>query len=149
MNYWHIQMHLPEGREGKSEIDSLKMLHEPKPVIGTGEWDDLQCRYFKGEQGGLEPGSIVMVRRGNEPLALVKVVSDYFTDDELEDKYINHLYRNVEILDWNKEGKTSSLFSQGTLKVLYESSDTPSWNYINNWYQKTIKMADIKKMLNF
>lgn len=147
MNYWHLQMHLPEGRDGKTVIDSLEMLREPRPIIGTGEWDDIQCRYFKGEQGGLEIGSIVMVRRGNEPLALVKVVSKFFTSEELEEKYINHLYRYVEILDWNNQGMTSSLFSQGTLKVLYENADTASWNYINEWYQKSIKMADLKKVI--
>ncbi len=147
MDYWHLQMHLPAGRDGKTEVDSLKMLHEPNPVIGTGEWDDIQCRYFKGEDGGLKTGSIVMVRRGNVPLALVKVVSDYFTDEDLEDRYINHLYRYVEILDWNKDGRTSSLFSQGTLKILYKNSNTASWNYINEWYQKIIKMADREKSI--
>src|SRR5689334_12904046 len=145
MDYWHLQMHLPAGRDGKTEIDSRKMLLESKPVIGTGEWDDIQCRYFKGEQGGLEQGSIVMVRKGNEPIALVKVTSDYFTDEELENKYINHLYRYVEVLDWNETGRTSSLFSQGTLKVLYESADTDSWHYINDWYQKAIKMIELKR----
>lgn len=45
--YWHIQMHLPEGKEG-SVIDSSLMLKESKPVIGTGEWDDKQCQDFKG-----------------------------------------------------------------------------------------------------
>jgi len=145
MDYWHIQMHLPQGRDTKTEIDSLKMLQELRPVIGTGEWDDLQCRYFKGEAGGLRTGSIVMVRRGNEPLALVEVTSDYFTDEELEGKYVNHLYRYVKVLDWNKEGITSPLFTQGTLKLLYEISNTPSWNFINNWYQKIIEMEDLKK----
>lgn len=43
--YWHIQMFLPEGRNGDS-IESIKMLKEPQPVIATGEWNDLQCRYF-------------------------------------------------------------------------------------------------------
>lgn len=44
--YWHIQMHLPEGKGG-TQINSTLMLLEPEPVIGTGEWNDGQCRNFK------------------------------------------------------------------------------------------------------
>lgn len=148
MDFWHLQMHLPEGRANLEGIDSSLMLKEPKPVIGTGEWDNIQCRYFKGEQGGLKEGSIVMVRRGNLPLALVKVTSDYFNDEALEEKYINHWYRYVEVLDWNTEGKTSSLFSQGTLNLLYEERNTASWQYINEWYQNVIAMTDQKTCID-
>lgn len=41
--YWHIQMHLPEGKGG-IQIDPTLMLLEVEPVICTGEWDDSQCR---------------------------------------------------------------------------------------------------------
>lgn len=43
--YWHIQMHLPEGKGG-TEIDSSLMLLEAEPIIGTGEWDNFQCKDF-------------------------------------------------------------------------------------------------------
>lgn len=43
--YWHIQMYKPEGKGG-IEIDSMKMLQEPNPVIGTGESDALDCIQF-------------------------------------------------------------------------------------------------------
>ena len=33
--YWHIQMHLPEGKNG-TEIDPILMLLEKAPVIGIG-----------------------------------------------------------------------------------------------------------------
>lgn len=39
-------MHLPEGKGG-TQINSTLMLLEPEPVIGTGEWNDGQCRNFK------------------------------------------------------------------------------------------------------
>lgn len=145
MNYWHLQMHKPEGKKaGGKIIDPIKMLQEPTPIIGTGDWDDLQCRYFKGENNGLAVGSIVMVRDGNKPLALVEVISDCFSDEQLEEKYINCLFRRVRVLDWNADEETSNLFSQGTLKILYESSDTDSWNYINDWYINAIKMLSMK-----
>jgi 5-methylcytosine-specific restriction protein B len=67
--YWHIQMHLPEGKGG-TVIDSEKILLENPPIIGTGEWDDKQCRNFKGEDNGMQIGDIVMVRVGSMPLAL-------------------------------------------------------------------------------
>lgn len=153
MNYWHLQMHMPEGREqGGTIIDPLEMLKEQTPVIGTGDWDNIQCRHFKGEQDGLQIGSIVMVREGNKPLALVEVISDYFRDDKLEEKYINCFFRKVKILDFNTEEITSSLFSQGTLKKLYESSNTDSWKFINNWYLKisnNIDMHNIIELLKY
>ena len=136
--YWHIQMHLPEGKGGK-EIDSIQMLKENNPVIGTGEWDDKQCRDFKGIGDGIKIGDIVMVRIGNKPLALCEVLSENFNDPKLTKKYINENFRNVKVLAWNTSNETSSLFSQGTLKPLYKSSNTQSWNYINDWYKKVMK----------
>lgn len=149
--YWHIQMFLPNGKGG-GEIDSIKMLQESSPVIGTGEWDDIQCSYFKGERNGLKVGDIVLVREGKKLLALCEIISDYFTSAQLEKKYINKLYRHVRVLDWNSEKRESSLFTQGTLKILYKSSDTVSYNYINDWYKKNLaaeKMENIKKLLTY
>jgi 5-methylcytosine-specific restriction protein B len=149
--YWHIQMHLPEGKGG-TVIDSSLMLKELQPVIGTGEWDDKQCRDFKGQDDGIRIGDIIMVRVGNKPLALCQVTSDFFEDRKLTQKYINKLFRNVKVLSWNTTNQVSSLFSQGTLKPLYKSSNTASWNYINDWYKKilsnmkTSKIADILKL---
>lgn len=111
--YWHIQMHLPEGKEG-TEIDSRKLLLEKEPVIGTGEWDDAQCHNFKT----IPRGSIVLVRRGSEAIALCEIIGDNFYDEELAAKYINVNYRKVRILQWAEDYKQprSSLFSQGTFK---------------------------------
>lgn len=149
--YWHIQMFLPNGKGG-GEIDSIKMLQESSPVIGTGEWDDIQCSYFKGERNGLKVGDIVLVREGKKLLALCEIISDYFTSAQLEKKFINKLYRHVKVLGWNNEKRESSLFTQGTLKILYRSSDTASYNYINDWYKKILaaeKMENIKKLLTY
>ena len=54
---WHIQMHLPEGKNG-TEIDPILMLLVKAPVIGIGEWDDKQCDNFKH----IGNGSIGLVR---------------------------------------------------------------------------------------
>ncbi|MBP1615788.1 MAG: hypothetical protein H6Q13_3236 [Bacteroidetes bacterium] len=146
--YWHIQMHLPEGSKDGIVIDPKKMLLENPPVIGTGEWDHLQCRNFKGEGNGIKIGDIVMVRMGNRPIALCEVIGDYYENEELEDKYINKLYRNVKVLGWAKSDETSSLFSQGTLTPLYKSSETPSWHYVNDWYKKILQTKSMNTIID-
>lgn len=123
--YWHIQMFLPEGKGG-TIIDSSQMLKEERPVIGTGEWNDIQCLYFKGERNGVTVGDIIMVREGSRPLALCRIIGDCFHDDNLTNKYINYWFRYVEILEWADPSEWNSLFSQGTLKILYKHSGTDS-----------------------
>lgn len=145
--YWHIQMFLPEGKGG-TVIDSSQMLKEENPVIGTGDWDDIQCQYFKGERNGLAIGDVVLVREGNRPVALCEIIGDCFHDDGLTEKYINYWFRNVEILDWADPNERNSLFSQGTLRILYKHSDTPSWHYINDWYKRITKETEMKEIID-
>lgn len=141
--YWHIQMCLPEGYDGDS-IESIKMLQEPHPVIGTGEWDHLQCRNFKNSDGsGLQIDDVILVREGAKPLALCKVKSDSFTDKELEDKYINRNYRYVDVLDFYN-GKDFFPQPRGTLQKL-KNKNTVSWKFINNWHKQILdKMGTTK-----
>lgn len=143
--YWHIQMFLPEGKGGVV-IDSIQMLKEKEPIIGTGEWNDIQCQYFKGERNGLAIGDIVMVREGNKPLALCEIIGDCFHDDSLTKKYINYWFRHVKILEWAKSDEHNNLFSQGTLKILYKKSDTYSWHYINDWYKNILQKKEMKNL---
>lgn len=100
-------MHLPEGKGG-TQIDSTLMLLEPEPVIGTGEWNDSQCKNFKSIQNG----NIVLVRKGSQAIALCQVIGDNFTDEKLTEKYINVNFRKVRILDWadNYRQPRSGLF---------------------------------------
>lgn len=141
-------MFLPEGRNG-TRINSIEMLKEPQPVIGTGEWDDLQCRYFKSpSNGGLAIGDIILVREGKKPLALCRVKSNSFTDPTLEAKYMNRHYRYVDILDFY-HGKESFPQPQGTLQRL-TSKSTDSWKFIHNWleqYHKKMETNRIVKIL--
>lgn len=144
--YWHIQMFLPEGRDGDS-IESIKMLQEPQPVIGTGEWDDLQCRYFKSSaNGGLNIGDIVLVREGSKPLALCQITSDSFNDAELESKYINRHYRRVKVLEYYK-GHNTFPQPQGTLQKLRDKN-TPSWKFIDNWYKQILKRMETTQIVD-
>lgn len=145
--YWHIQMFKPENRGGII-MDSRQMLKEQNPIIGTGEWNHIQCQYFKGEKNGLAIGDIVMVREGSRPIALCKIAGDCFHDDELTEKYINYWFRNVEVLEWAKPDEQNNLFSQRTLAMLRKQSDTRSWHYINNWYKRILKKAEMKEIVD-
>lgn len=150
MIYWHIQMNQPWGR-GKQKIDSILMLRETTPVIGTGEWEDFQCRNFKGlDDNGLKDKEIVLVREGATPIALCKVVGDYFSDKDLENKYHHNWYRKVEILSWYTENKSFPQ-PQSTLQRLHNNS-TDSWKFINDFYIKIIReqsMNEIKNLLEY
>ena len=126
--YWHIQMHLPEGKGG-IEIDSKVMLLEKEPVIGTGEWEDKQCVDFKT----IAKGNIVLVRKGSEAIALCEIVGDNFTDEQLTEKFYNVNFRKVRILGWAEHYKQprSSLFSQGSFKSC--SPSTEQYKFIDEW----------------
>lgn len=126
--YWHIQMHLPDGR-GRAQIDSKDMLLESEPVIGTGEWEASDCRDFKT----IPNGSIVMVRKGQEAIALCEIIGDNFTDAQLSTKYLNCNFRKVCILGWAKDyhQPRASLFTQGTFRPC--NPWTEQYQYIDGW----------------
>lgn len=138
--YWHIQMHLPEGKGG-TEIDSAMMLHEQEPIIGTGEWDDNQCRNFKT----IDNGNIVLVRKGSSAIALCQIIGDVFTDKNLTEKYINDNFRKVKVLAWAEEyhQPRRRLFSQGTFSPC--NRGTEQYEYINDWINDMNNKAFIKK----
>lgn len=138
--FWHIQMHLPEGKDGVI-VDSSLMLMEAEPIIGTGEWDDAQCRNFKT----IDNGSIVLVRKGSQALALCQIIGDNFTNDSLSAKYININYRKVKIIAWASEYKQprSGLFSQGTFKSC--SKGTEQYSYIESWLKYMNDIAYLEK----
>lgn len=128
--YWHLQMHLPFNR-GEEEIDPVQMLRAPEPVIGMGEREDCQGKYFKYE---MKSGDVVLVRKGNHAIALCKVIGENFTDKDLAEKYLHRNFRKVKILSWAEsyEQPPSGLFAQGTLQPLIDKTK-PRYKYINNW----------------
>lgn len=125
--FWHIQMHLPEGKGG-TVIDPNLMLMESEPVIGTGEWDDAQCRNFKT----IENGNIVLVRRGSQALALCQIIGDNFISDSLCEQFVNVNFRKVRILAWASEFRQprTGLFSQGTFSSCRKG--TEQYGYIES-----------------
>ena len=143
--YWHIQMHLPDGKNG-ARIDSMPMLQEAQPVIGTGEWTNRQCEEFKS----IQEGSIILVREGNRALALCKIIGPNYTSEKLQAKYHNINYRNVEILGFipEEDQPGPQVFSQGTLKSCRPDPKKPQWSYIHQLYTRMTKQAKITDTLD-
>lgn len=144
--YWHIQMYKPYGKEDEARVDSKKMLEREEPFIGTDEWNNHQCKNFKT----IEKGSIVLVREGNEAIALCQIISDNFTDRELTDEFLHKNFRRVKILAWAKDYKQpskSKLFTQGTFhSCVHRSSQTAGqYEYINNWLKHIENMESTNK----
>ncbi|MCH3884396.1 AAA family ATPase [Tenacibaculum aquimarinum] len=147
MIYWRIQMNQPDGRGG-IQINSLDLLKESKPVIATGEWEDIQCEYFKGEHfNGIKTNDIILVHEGKTPIALCKITSDNFTDEELKNKYYHDNFRYVDVLGFYN-GSVEFPATQGTIERFI--NDTKSRRFIQEFYQsifKTKEMDDIIKVL--
>lgn len=141
--YWHIQMHLPEGKNG-TEIDPTLMLLEKEPVIGTGEWDDKQCDNFKH----IDSGNIVLVRKGGQAIAICQIIGENFTDPNLSEKYINENFRKVHILAWANEYEQPrpGLFTQGTFSPCGEW--TEQYKYIDGWLENMKNKAFTNKCAN-
>lgn len=162
MNYWHIQMNQPFGRNN-IKIDPMHMLQEAAPVIGTGDWDDEQCRNFTDEKGtGMKIGDIVMVRDGKDPIALCEVQSESFRDSILEAKYKNQNYRKVKVLSEQnyavnnllkeklQKFNTSYIQASGTLTKCVNNNATTE--FIKDWYKlykKNEKMENLKIILQY
>jgi ATP/GTP-binding site motif protein A len=139
-------MYKPYGKEDEARVDSKKMLEREEPFIGTGEWNNHQCKNFKT----IEKGSIVLVREGNEAIALCQIISDNFTDRELTDEFLHKNFRRVKILAWAKDYKQpskSKLFTQGTFhSCVHRSSQTAGqYEYINNWLKHIENMESTNK----
>lgn len=145
MIYWHIQMNQPWGRN-VDKIDSSQMLKLEEPIIGTGEWNDIQCRYFKGGENGLQVGDIILVREGSVPLALCKVIGPNFTDKKLTEQFVNVNFRRVKVLDWYRGGQSFPQ-PQGTLERLY-NNQTRSWKFIDSWYKNISEVLIMTPSLN-
>ncbi|WET51065.1 AAA family ATPase [Chryseobacterium indologenes] len=156
MSYWHIQMNQPWGRN-RGRIDSKLLLQEEYPVIGTGDWNDIQCRYFTNEDNdGIQKNDIILVREGSLPIALCLIDSDCFTDPALEQKYHHHYYRKVRVIDFFSEERKKLLqdclqkygtkYIQAVGTLTYCQNENATNSFIKEWHSLTIKE---KKMNNY
>ena len=146
--YWHLQMFKPKGRDGnRTFINSILMLQEEKPIIGTGEWDSIQCRNFKRvDDKGLDICDIVFVREGQKAIALCEVISACFQDVDLTAKYMNINFRYVKVLeDYSRIKIQPFPQAQGTLQIL-RGNGTDSWKYIDKLYNKVLNNMNTQQI---
>lgn len=146
MNFWHIQMSqgFLDGIDKTAE-EVINILQE-EGVIGTGEWKDNksdQCKAFKET---MAKGDIVMVRAGQKPLALVKVVSDSAPD------YIYENWRRVKVLGYYSDNLGVYKGQAMSTLTRVSNTNTDTAKFIINWYNnilanmETSKIADILKL---
>ncbi|MDV3616308.1 ATPase [Elizabethkingia anophelis] len=148
MNYWHIQMNQPWGRN-KGKIDSSMMLKNNNPIIGTGEWDNHQYNYFinKDDNVGLKADDIVLVREGQNSIALVQVIDQQgFHDKDLSEKYFHSVFRKVKVLGFTDNPEKFPQ-PQGTIQRLIDPR-TASYQYVNSFYKKIVQMKNNENIKN-
>lgn len=140
--YWYIHMSHPDG-EGGDWYDPMPMLQEAQPVIGTSEWKKKQCQDFKS----IPEGSIVLVRDGENALALCRIIGPNYTSEELQAKYRNINYRNVEVLGFisDEDQPKKGTFPRGTFRPCYPNTSKQQWPYI---HQLHIRMTQKNQIIN-
>jgi 5-methylcytosine-specific restriction protein B len=114
MNYWHIQLH-PDNRLSIADLISIL---NTKKVIGLGEeWNDKNNnpvpdpQYFKKD---MRIGDIVMVRDTVTPVALVKIESAAFIENNIDEDF-----------DWFKLRRKVSILSffEASDRILFQIID--------------------------
>ena len=149
MNYWHIQLH-PDNRLSIADLISIL---NTKKVIGLGEeWNDkndnpvADPQYFKKD---MRIGDIVMVRDTVTPVALVKIESDAFIENNIDEDFDwFKLRRKVSVLSFfegsdkntldeilKKYGK-NHIQAPGTLTLC--QGDNATNKFIKVWHKKSI-----------
>jgi hypothetical protein len=126
MNYWHMNLH-PTNEQGTD--DDIRKIVLSK-TIGMGIWN-------RGNV--IDPQiDIVAVLNGQNPIALVEVIGDWYEFDDAESNIWFPLRRAVKILCLRVDCEYIATLSQfpmrtKTLTISSEKS-TDTYKYIDDWY---------------
>jgi len=143
MTYWHLQMNQPYGERGE-KLQSVEMLKLDKPVIGTSDGQDIQFKYFNGEDArGIRINDIVLVREGKKIIALCKVIGEYFQDSELNTRFHHEIYRHVDVLQIYDKVEDFPQ-AQGKLQRLINLSH--SYQIVDNLYKSYLKLSKMNNL---
>ncbi len=125
-----------------SDEDIQKAIEKAKELGGNAGTFGI-IKAFRDE---MKVGDIVLIRKGDTPIALVEVMSDYFMDettDEEDQPWFRHR-RKVKILGFFDEDKEKLKLSweywpstRGTLQPLV-NPETTSYKYLIEWYKKKL-----------
>ena len=131
MKYCSIKLYPPNYKNWNREIELLRK----KRLIGVSDKDNIySIRNFKK----LNIGDVVIVIRGNKPLALVKVIGETI---DLEQDFYDQLdwfrfRRKIEILDFADDDLNKFPFGSGRLTCFTEKSE--SYKFISDWHKKVV-----------
>jgi len=135
MTYWHMQLHPDEkdwGRE-KELLDTKSLIG--LGVIKDGQYDNIQNNQFISD---MEINDIVLIKRGAQPIALVRVIGQLEEISQNDYEHIDwfRFRRTIEIIEILSETKYDFPSPRGTLKKSINKY-TLTYQYIDNWYKKT------------
>ena len=138
MNYWHMNLH-PTGEQGTDDDIKKTVLSR---TIGMGIWErapgviDPQIPDFKNR---VQIGDIVAALNGQNPIALVEVIGEWYEFYDEKSIIWFPLRRAVKILCIKGDCGYIDNLSQFPMrtKSLTISSDksTDTYKYIDAWYQ--------------
>jgi 5-methylcytosine-specific restriction protein B len=150
MNYWHIQLH-PDDNDTISPKVVTKIINE-KQVIGIGEWDNGQALVDQFENE-MAIGDIVVIKNGATPIALVKVIGDYYKESVVNEEFDWFPHRRkIEILDFYKdEYKFYIPQARGTLSICRDLNNQTSQTIIKwfNMYSTNKIQTEATKVLMY
>ncbi|MCA4790430.1 MULTISPECIES: AAA family ATPase [Acinetobacter] len=133
MNFWHMQLH-PSDSQAVNRDEAKRILLE-KGVIGLGvQWENDRGQPQKFEKE-VKVGDVVLIR-SDGPLALVKVLSDCYNNQDNSVWF--DLVRKVEIL--SLEGNF--------YKVQFKKKFNSNWND-SLYLPTTIEVANNSAFINF
>lgn len=137
MNYWHMNLH-PTNEQGTDDI--IRKIVSSR-TIGMGIWNrgdaiDPQVTDFKNR---VKIGDIVAILNGQNPIALVEVIGDWYEFNDTESIIWFPLRRAVKTL-CNKEncGYAATLpqFPMRTKTLTISiGKNTDTYKYIEDWYK--------------
>lgn len=139
MNYWHMQLEPGDNKLGHEKVKEI-LEHN---TIGMGSWEEKSSQQ-DDFQKKMQIGDVVLIKSGQLAIALVKVASNYFQNDD-EIFWFNRR-RGVEILEILQEPKNDFPSPRGSLKRAI-NSDTDTYQYIDKWY-KIVKQKN-KLQINY
>lgn len=127
INYFHIQLR-PDKAIGSETVE--RILRE-KAVIGVHSTNS-DANAFRNRPS---IGDIVVVREGAKPVALVKITSDSYTDQNIdEDLDWFDLRRKIDVLQFY-QGTESFPQPRGTFSICSDWNN-PTSTFIINWYKR-------------
>jgi len=127
MNYWHMQL---EPGHNSLGVDKVKEIVNQN-IIGMGTWEEKLNQQIDFQKR-MQIGDVVLIKCGQDVVALVKVTSNYFENNN-DDFWFNKR-RGIKVLDINIGSRSVFPQPMGTLNIASDKK-TPTFQYIDTWYK--------------